>query len=207
MLTETLQDGLDAYRIGPKIRGLRLEKGLSLSELGAHSGLSSGMLSKIERGQVFPTLPTLLRIALVFGIGLDHFFRADEDRPMFEISRATDRLSLPDLPDDRRDDRPGGAAAYHFESLDFAADRRGFDGFIATFPAGGAASRPHQHPGEELVFVIAGTLELTAHGRNHRLETGDAVHFDAGFEHSYRGAAEVETRVIVVTQRPAGALA
>ena len=52
MLTETLQDGLDAYRIGPKIRALRLEKGLALAELGAQSGLSSGMLSKVERGQV-----------------------------------------------------------------------------------------------------------------------------------------------------------
>jgi transcriptional regulator with XRE-family HTH domain len=197
MLTETLQDGLDAYRIGPKIRGLRLEKRLALSELGAHSGLSPGMLSKIERGQVFPTLPTLLRIAMVFGVGLDHFFRADEERPMFEITRGPDRLSLPD--------RPDGDAAYRFESLDFAADRRGFAGFVAEFPAGGDASKPHEHPGEELVFVIEGALEITAHGRAHRLDAGDAVHFDAGFDHSYRGLGTTPTRALVVTSRPPGA--
>lgn len=192
MLTDTLQDGLEAYRIGPKVRALRLEKGLALSELGAHSGLSSGMLSKIERGQVFPTLPTLLRIAMVFGIGLDHFFRPDEDRPMFEITRAGERLSLPDRPE---------GAAYRFESLDFAADRRGFEGFVARFPAGGAASEPHSHAGEELVYVIAGGLEIAAHGRAHRLGAGDAAHFDAGFDHSYRALGPDGARALVVTSR------
>ena len=195
MLTDTLHDGLEAYRIGPKIRALRQEKGLALADLGAHSGLSPGMLSKIERGQVFPTLPTLLRIALVFGVGLDHFFRPDEERPMFEITRAADRLSLPD--------RPGTEAAYAFESLDFSADRRGFEGFVASFPADGAASVPHLHPGEELLYVIAGALEITAHGRAHRLAIGDAVHFDATFEHSYRAVAPEGARALVVTSRPA----
>lgn len=199
MLTDTLQDGLDAYRIGPKIRALRLEKGLALSELGAHSGLSPGMLSKVERGQVFPTLPTLLRIAMVFGVGLDHFFRPDEDRPMFEITRAGERLSLPDRPEGLG----GGEAAYRFESLDFAADRRGFEGFVARFPAGGAASAPHSHPGEELIYVIAGGLEITAHGRAHVLGAGDAAHFDAGFEHSYRALGPTGAEALVVTSRPA----
>ncbi len=196
MLTDTLHDGLEAYRIGPKLRALRLEKGLALTELGAHSGLSPGMLSKIERGQVFPTLPTLLRIAMVFGVGLDHFFRPDEERPMFEITRSGDRLSLPD--------RPDGDAAYSFESLDFAAARRGFEGFLARFPADGPAAVPHRHPGEELVFVIEGGLEISAHGRVHRLAAGDAAHFDAGFEHGYRGLGPGETRALVVASRPPG---
>ena len=43
---------------------------MGLAQLGKHTGLSPGLLSKIERGQLFPTLPTLLRIALVFGEGL-----------------------------------------------------------------------------------------------------------------------------------------
>ncbi|MEQ8696687.1 MAG: helix-turn-helix transcriptional regulator, partial [Bauldia litoralis] len=72
MLSDTLADGLASYRIGPKIRALRQKKDLGLVQLGEHTGISSGMLSKIERGQLFPTLPTLLKIALVFGVGLDH---------------------------------------------------------------------------------------------------------------------------------------
>ena len=86
MLSETLTEGLQQYRIGPKIRSLRLKKKLGLVQLGEHTGLSPAMLSKIERGQLFPTLPTLLRIALVFGIGLEHFFVEDE-RPSVAVIR------------------------------------------------------------------------------------------------------------------------
>ena len=73
MLSQTLAAGLESYEIGPKIRALRLKKNLGLVQLGEHTGMSSGMLSKIERGQLFPTLPTLLKIAMVFGVGLEHF--------------------------------------------------------------------------------------------------------------------------------------
>jgi transcriptional regulator with XRE-family HTH domain len=44
---------------------------MGLVELEKHSGLSPAMLSKIEREQLFLTLPTLLRIAMVFSVGLD----------------------------------------------------------------------------------------------------------------------------------------
>ena len=70
MISQTLTTGLTQYKIGPKIRALRVEKGLGQVQLGEHTGLSPALLSKIERGQLFPTLPTLLRIAMVFGVGL-----------------------------------------------------------------------------------------------------------------------------------------
>lgn len=60
-LTDTLRNGLDRYRIGPKVRELRTRKRMGLAELGAHTGLSAALLSKIERGRMYPTLPTLLR--------------------------------------------------------------------------------------------------------------------------------------------------
>ena len=77
MLSKTLQDGLNDYGIGAKIRALRLKKKIGLVELGKHTGLSPALLSKIERGRLFPTLPTLLRIALVFGVGLEYFFAGE----------------------------------------------------------------------------------------------------------------------------------
>ncbi len=70
MLSESLASGLESYQIEQKIRALRLNKALGLAQLGEHTDLSAGMLSKIERGQLFPTLPTLLKIAMVFGVGL-----------------------------------------------------------------------------------------------------------------------------------------
>ena len=57
MLSQTLEEGLRAYGIGDKLRGLRLSKKMGLVELGRHTGLSAALLSKIERGRLFPTLP------------------------------------------------------------------------------------------------------------------------------------------------------
>ena len=68
MITPTIVEGLRPYALGEKLRGLRLRKSMGLVELGKHTGLSAAMLSKLERGKLFPTLPTLLRIALVFGV-------------------------------------------------------------------------------------------------------------------------------------------
>src|SRR5215204_2346647 len=80
MLSPTLREGLKSYAIGPKIRAIRLKKKIGFVELGRHTGLSPAMLSKVERGQLCPTLPTLLRIALVFSVGLEYFFAAERER-------------------------------------------------------------------------------------------------------------------------------
>jgi transcriptional regulator with XRE-family HTH domain len=62
MRSKTLQDGLNHYEIGARVRALRLKKKIGLVDLGKHTGLSPALLSKIERGRLFPTLPTLLRM-------------------------------------------------------------------------------------------------------------------------------------------------
>src|SRR6188474_491895 len=94
MLSATLQKGLDEYAVGAKIRALRLKKKMGLVELGRHSGLSPALLSKIERGRMFPTLPTLLRIALVFSVGLDYFFVGAREKPLLAVVRKAERVQL-----------------------------------------------------------------------------------------------------------------
>lgn len=126
-MTQAPPTGFERYRIGSKIRALRKAKKLGLVQLGEHSGLSPGLLSKIERGQIIPTLPTLLRIALVFGVGLEHFFAAEEG-PVVAVVRREDRIRLPD--------RPGDAPAYYFESLDFPVTDRRMEAGRLRKPAG-----------------------------------------------------------------------
>src|SRR3954453_6968706 len=120
MLSETLTNGLKRYEIGAKIRALRLGKKLGLVQLGEHTGLSAALLSKIERGNLFPTLPTLLRIALVFGVGLDYFFVESEDSPIVQITRKDERVRLPDRP-------VAELPSYLFESLNFEVHDRKAD--------------------------------------------------------------------------------
>ena len=154
MLSDTLSVGLQQYRIGPKLRGLRLKKKLGLVELGRHTGLSAAMLSKIERGLLFPTLPTLLRIAMVFNVGLEHFFVQDTGRPQVEVIRKRDRVQLPD--------RPGAKSpAYLFESLYYPVSDSKIIAFHAEFPRHGPAAEPHQHNGAELIYMLRGSCRLS----------------------------------------------
>src|SRR5689334_14260870 len=138
MLSKTLHDGLDDYRIGPKVRALRLKKKMALVDLGQHTGLSPALLSKIERGRLFPTLPTLLRIALVFGVGLEYFFAGAREQPLVAVTRKDQRVELPERPDTRD-------AAYRFASLDYAATERRFNCYHAEFfPVPPERRRPHE---------------------------------------------------------------
>jgi transcriptional regulator with XRE-family HTH domain len=159
MLSDTLSAGLRRYEIGSKIRALRAEKKLGLAQLGEHTSLSPALLSKIERGNLFPTLPTLLRIAMVFGVGLEHFFGETEDRPLVAVTRKKDRLRLPNRP-------PEESASYFFESLNFAVTDRKWDIYYAEFPRAAKPSDPHQHAGAEFVYVINGGVVVGIDGKD-----------------------------------------
>lgn len=191
MLSETLTTTLEGYAIGPKIRRLRLRKKLGLVQLGEHTGLSPAMLSKIERGHLFPTLPTLLRIALVFGVGLDHFFREDSDRPIHAVVRKADRIRLPD--------KAGRASpAYRFESLDYPVSDRKLNGYYAEIEAEEAPSEPHEHPGAEIIYVLRGELVVNLEGEDFALGEGDSMYFDCAHPHSYRRKGSLPCAAIIV---------
>ena len=177
MLSDTLATGLAHYEIGPKIRALRQRKKLGLVQLGEHTGLSPGMLSKIERGALFPTLPTLLRIALVFGVGLEYFFVESKERPALAVICKRDRVRLPDRPDQ-------ATPSYLFESLDFPVTDRKIEAFFAEFPMQSKPSEPHRHEGAELIYVIKGRLVVNVDGDDIALEAGDAMYFDSSAPHA-----------------------
>jgi transcriptional regulator with XRE-family HTH domain len=190
MLSKTLVSGLEHYKIGPKIRALRLKKQLGLVRLGEHAGLSPAMLSKIERNALFPTLPTLLRIAMVFGVGLEHFFSDTAERPL-AVVRRKDRLRLPN--------RPGKTdLSYLFESLNFLATDRKIDAYYAEFPVNSRPAEAHQHAGAELIYLIKGALSVSIDGTDVALNQGDAIYFDSAALHSYRRRGRFACSALVV---------
>ena len=191
MLSETLTTALEGYAIGPKVRRLRLRKKLGLVQLGEHTGLSPALLSKIERGHLFPTLPTLLRIALVFGVSLDHFFKEDGDRPVHAVVRKADRIRLPD--------KAGRASpAYHFESLDYPVSERKLNGFYVEIEAEEQPSEPHEHAGAEVIYVLRGKMVVNLEGEDFTLGEGDSMYFDSAHPHSYRRQGQAPCAAVVV---------
>lgn len=194
MLSATLQEGLRNYEIGEKVRALRMRKKMALVELGRHTGLSAALLSKIERSNIYPPLPTLLRIAMVFGVGLDYFFRDETTRPVVAVMRAKDRTRFPDQPE--------GPVSYFFESLDFNASERKFDAYLAHFQPLTAEEAPvHAHEGVEFLYLTSGRLALTIGRNEHLLAEGDAIYFDASVPHSYRQVGKTQCTAVTVTSR------
>ena len=193
MLSQTLTEGLERYEIGPKLRRLRLRKKMGLVELGKHTGLSAALLSKVERGKLFPTLPTLLRIALVFGVGLDFFFAEARDKPTVAVVRKADRVRFPEHPD-------GKASSYSFECLDFPATERTMSAYYVEFePVRPGTVKPHSHPGAEVLYVLRGRVVVTHNGQDYELHPGDSMYFDATASHSYRRLGHAPASAVVVT--------
>ena len=194
MLSGTLEKGLRDYEIGDKVRALRLRKKMALVELGRHTGLSAALLSKIERSNIYPPLPTLLRIAMVFGVGLDYFFSDESKRPVVSVVRKKDRVRFPDTLD--------GTVSYFFESLDFNANERKLNAYYADFQAVADDDvAVHAHEGVEFIYLLTGNLEMNIGRQQHDLKAGDSIYFDASVPHSYRRRGKPGCGGIVVTTR------
>src|SRR5258706_7194740 len=83
--------------IGSKLRALRSERTLSISDLAAKAGVSAGIISQIERGKSNPSMKTLQRIGTALGVSLwaflDHSSPTASQEPSF-VRRASDRLRV-----------------------------------------------------------------------------------------------------------------
>src|SRR5579864_4546793 len=193
MINETITAGLRPYSIGEKIRGLRLKKGMGLVELGKHSGLSAALLSKLERGKLFPTLPTLFRIAMVFSVGLDYFFTDERKRRIVAVVRAKDRVRFPE--------RPGlSDVSYFFECLDYPATEKKLNAFLADFQEiPPEKNLPHQHAGIEFLYLSTGTLHMKIASEEYALEAGDSIYFDSAVQHTYRRVGNKPCQGVIVT--------
>jgi transcriptional regulator with XRE-family HTH domain len=193
---ETVQRVLSSYDLGRKLRHLRLRKKIGLVDLGKHTGLSASMLSQLENGKLVPTLPTLARIAMVFDVGLDHFFSNRKQRSLCSVIRAGERIRFPD-----RADAP--SPAWFFECLAFSAQEKSMQAYLATFePRERETVSDHVHDGAEFLYVLNGTLAITYAEDEIQMKQGDSAYFDGSQPHGYRAVGEATATAIVVTTPP-----
>src|ERR1700761_8170046 len=175
-----VEESIRPYAIADKLRTLRLRRSMGLAQLAEHSGFSPAMLSRLENGRLLPTLPTLTRIAMVFGVGLDYFFTDPRKRHVVAISRRNERKVFPSDP-------KSTSIPWSFESLDFRANERKLNGYLAHFHSLPEQKiTPHFHPGVELLYLIEGGLEITIGVEKCQLSAGDSVYFDSMQKHAYR---------------------
>lgn len=190
-----VQESIRPYAIADKLRTLRLRRSMGLKQLAEHTGLSSAMLSRLENGRLTPTLPTLVRIALVFNVGLDYFFTDPRKRHIVAITRRGERNLFPSDPS-------SSSNSWHFETLDFRANERKLNSYLGHFhPFPVEKLTPHHHPGIEFLYLIEGQLEIVVGTETFRLGPGDAMYFDSIQKHSYRSLTKTACTAVVVTTR------
>lgn len=190
---DTLTPYLAQYSLGEKIRRLRLRKSMGLVELGRHTGLSAAMLSKLENNHVVPTLQTLSRIALVFSVGLDHFFTDPNRHNAICVTRVAQRLNF----DEKLDTKE---VLYSFQCLDYPATERKSSAYLATIRDYALDVVPqHTHEGFEFIYVLSGTLGLKVEDEEVVLEHSDSAYFNSQLPHGYRRIGDTECKAVVVT--------
>lgn len=193
---ETVKRVLASYEIGRKLKQLRLKKKIGLVDLGRHTGLSASMLSQLENGRMVPTLPTLARIAMVFDVGIDHFFADRRKQALFSVVRKDERMRFPDRAE-------SAAPAYHFECLAFSSQEKSLQAYLAEFePLTIEKVVPHVHEGAEFIHVLEGDLGVYYIDEETVLHEGDSVYFDSAHSHGYRSMGQGPARAVVITTPP-----
>jgi DNA-binding XRE family transcriptional regulator/quercetin dioxygenase-like cupin family protein len=179
--------------IGPRMRELRLQRGLSLQQLAERAGVSAAAIHKIERNGMVPTITTLLKLADAFDRPVGWF--VDEEGPAAGPVAFTPAGGRPPA----FSPQPGVEMA----TVTGSYARFLLDGSVATVaPGAGSGVGEGERQGEELVFVLDGALEFDVDGRAFRLTEGDALHLRTDRPHQWENAGAVRARALWVSVRP-----
>jgi transcriptional regulator with XRE-family HTH domain len=178
--------GAPLAEVGTTIRRLRRELGLTLRDVGRATGFSISFLSLVERGRSSISLTSLHTLAVALGVDMRVFFPSQpEPVTRAHVSRRTGDTRLP----------VRGAHAYRL--LGATGFDRALEPLLVTIAPGesGDPRDDYAHEGEEFAYVLSGALVFTVDGVEHRLEAGDAIHYQSTVPHLVRNdegkAAEV----------------
>lgn len=175
---------------GLRIRELRTEQGMTLSQLASQSSLSEGTISQVERGLTDPSLETLRKISRVLNVPLFQLFNQDEAPSRLTVLRKGSQVQITS---------PATSITYLRQSAGYGQ----LEVLRGTLAPGGASNvEPWSHPAEECVVVISGLLEIEIQGERISLESGDSCHFDSTLPHRLLNTSDEPTVFITAVTPP-----
>jgi transcriptional regulator with XRE-family HTH domain len=171
--------------VGGRLRALRLQRGATLSQLSATTGISVSTLSRLEAGQRKPTLELLLPLARAHQVPLDELVGAPETGDPRVHPKPFDRGGVTVVPLTRR---PGGIRA-----------------FKQIYPPGWPGREPEQqsHEGYEWLYVLSGRLRMLLGEHDVVLTAGEVVEFDTHVPHWF-GNPGTEPAEVLTLYGPQG---
>jgi transcriptional regulator with XRE-family HTH domain len=187
-----------ADELGKRIRKLRKVRERTLDSLAQEAGITKGYLSKVETGRQIPPLATLSKVAKALGTDLSSLLETGAGSASADI---TNGVSLVRATERRPVIRGGSSFGYDYQSLVQNASGRHMSPFLFTFPQQILKEVFFEHAGEEIIFVLSGTVEFEVGSELYELTPGDCIYFDASMRHRGRGKGG-EAKALVVMFEP-----
>jgi transcriptional regulator with XRE-family HTH domain len=182
------QPGRDV--LGRRVRALRLQRGLKLTQLGEATGLSHSFLSQVEHSLTYPSVSTLWDIADALDATPAELLSETGGIEAIVVRNGEGRIVPTDGHYPDTDVRALSSANYLK-----TASVRGRFGVTSLM----------SHDAEEFVYLIGGSLEVTIDETSFTLEAGDSIVFDSSLPHQYRAIGSEEVHLVSVVTRPGAA--
>jgi transcriptional regulator with XRE-family HTH domain len=169
-------------KVGALIRARRRRLHMTLQALCDAAGISVGYLSQVERDHATPSLGTLAQIARSLDVGVDYFIAT----PSMEdgLTRAAER---------NRFSVDGSSIVYERIAADFTGNV--LSSFILHVPPG-YRSETVAHEGEEILYVLEGSITQRLDDHEMVLSSGDSVHFRGNHPHSWSNDTDGTVRLL-----------
>ena len=192
-----------AVVVGERLRALRRERGLSLTQVASQIGISASFLSQVETGKVHPSVASLLSIANLLGVSLDDLFDRAAAEP---LGRTQEPLEAPPREPDIEDAVIRADDAKSIELETGVMWSRLSDGggvratsLLVTYEPGGRDTvdgRLKRHAAWEFGYLIEGALQLKLDFDVIELRPGDSFYFDSDRPHLFQNLGSVPARGI-----------
>jgi transcriptional regulator with XRE-family HTH domain len=182
--------------IGRAVRSFRKQKAMTVADLSKDTGLSIGMLSKIENGVTSPSLATLQALAHALSVPMTAFFRRYEQRREVMHVKAGQHLEI---------ERRGTRAGHQYNLLGhLGANASGVivEPYMITLTETSDVFPTFQHDGIELLYMLEGEVEYRHGDRTFVMQPGDSLFFEADAPHGPEKLNRLPARYLSVISYP-----
>jgi len=179
------------FDLGLKVKELRIKRGLSQAELAKLVGVTPSTISQVEGNVIYPSLPSLLKMAEVLAVEVSSFFQekaTSKKRIIFPGAEAVD-VKFPDLPD-------GSVLGKLLTPIDFEARA---EPYLMVLPSAKAVpSHFFIHKGEELGYVLSGKLQVKVEKAVYTLRSGDVIYLTSEMPTEWKNTGSGVARLLGV---------
>ena len=182
--------------IGREVRALRRRQRMTGAELAAATGLSVGMLSKIENGLTSPSLTTISTLAHALRVPLVQLFSGYEESRGCMHVKAGDGVQI---------EREGTRAGHQYHLLGHIGSNASgvvVEPYLIVLDSESDRFPTFQHEGIEMLYMLEGRMEYRHGDRLYLMEPGDSLLFDADAPHGPEEPLELPTRYLSIITYP-----